>query len=145
MADTSPVAFIGGLELAFGGNEEEAGWWRTLLEGGSRTGEEFKASWQLLQREGEQICNFLSVEFEGALARGADNAEGLMEGENSRQEVTGQREELREAMLAKALKQHNDQAARPVRTYPQLDKLSTAWKLSLPGPTNGLSSSFSRR
>ena len=141
MVDTSPVAFIGGLELAFGGNEEEAGWWRTLLEGGSRTGEEFKASWQLLQREGEQICDFLSVEFEGALARGADNAEGLTEGESSRQEVTEQREELREAMLAKALKQHNDQAARPVRTYPQLDKLSTAWKLSLPGPTNGLSSS----
>ena len=112
-----------------------------MSEGGSRTGEEFKASWQSLQREGEQICNFLSVEFEGALARGADNAEGLMEGESSRQEVTGQREELREAMLAKALKQHNDQAARPVRTYPQLDKLSTAWKLSLPGPTNGLSSS----
>ena len=88
--------------------------------------EEFKASWQLLQREGEQICDFLSVEFEGALAKGAANAEGLMEGESSRQVVTEQREELREAMLAKALKQHNHQASRPVLAYPQLDKLSTA-------------------
>ena len=29
-------------------------------------------------------------------------------------------------------------SARPVRAYPQFDKLSTAWKLSLPGVTNGL-------
>ena len=105
------MAFIGGLELALSGNEEEAGWWRTLLEGGSRTGEEVEASWQ---REGEQIRDFLSVEFEGALAKGATNAEGLMEGESSRQVVTEQREELREAMLALALKQHNHQASCPV-------------------------------
>ena len=38
------------------------------------------------------------------------------------------------------VKQHNHKASRPVLAYPQLDKLSTAWKLSLPGPTNGLSS-----
>jgi hypothetical protein len=36
--------------------------------------------------------------------------------------------------------QHPDQLARPVRAYPQFDKLSTAWKLALPGPTNGLTS-----
>ena len=54
--------------------------------------------------------------------------------------MTEQREEWREALLAEALKQHSNQAARPVLAYPQLDKLSTAWKLSLPGPTTGLSS-----
>ena len=43
-------------------------------------------------------------------------------------------------MLAEALKQHGNRAARPVLAYPQFDKLSTAWKLSLPGPTTGLSS-----
>ena len=32
------------------------------------------------------------------------------------------------------------QTARPARAYPQLDKLTTAWKLSLPGPTTGLTS-----
>ena len=52
--------------------------------------------------------------------------------------LTVQREELREAVLAEALRRHGDQAARPVLAYPQLDKLSTAWKLGLPGPTNGL-------
>ena len=64
----------------------------------------------------------------------------LKEGGSSRQALTEQREELREAALAEALRRHHDQAARPVRAYPQLDKLSTAWKLALPGPTNGLSS-----
>ena len=54
--------------------------------------------------------------------------------------MTDQREEWREALLAEALKQHGNQAARPVLAYPQLDKLSTAWKLALPGPTTGLSS-----
>ena len=41
-------------------------------------------------------------------------------------------------MVREALVRHPDASARPVRTYPQFDKLSTAWKLSLPGVTNGL-------
>ena len=41
--------------------------------------------------------------------------------------------------MRQALNRHVDQSARPVLAYPQLDKLSTAWKLSLPGVTNGLS------
>ena len=49
--------------------------------------------------------------------------------------LTEQREELREAVLAEALRRHGAQAARLVLVYPQLDKLSTAWKLGLPGPT----------
>ena len=40
--------------------------------------------------------------------------------------------------MAEALRRYEDQAARPARAYPQFDKLSTAWKLGLPGPTNGL-------
>ena len=110
------------------------------MESRSRTGEEFGESWRALQREGEQICNFLSVEFDGAIAKGAENAEGLRDGASCRQIVTEQREEWREALLAEALKQHGDQAARPVLAYPQFDKLSTAWKLALPGPTMGMSS-----
>ena len=91
-----------------GGEEAEAGWWRTLVESRSRTGEEFGESWRALQREGEQICNFLSVEFDGAIAKGAENAEGLRDGASCRQIVTEQREEWREALLAEALKQHGD-------------------------------------
>ena len=52
--------------------------------------------------------------------------------------MTEQREELREAVLREALLRHPDKTARPSIAYPQLDKLSTAWKLGLPGPTSGL-------
>ena len=52
--------------------------------------------------------------------------------------MTEQREELKEAVLKEALLRHPDKTARPTTAYPQFDKLSTAWKLSLPGPTNGL-------
>ena len=59
-------------------------------------------------------------------------------GESCRQVLTKQREELKEAVMREALKRYPDVSARPVRAYPQFDMLSTAWKLSLPGPTNGL-------
>ena len=140
LEDTVQPAFIGGVEMALGGKEDEAGWRQNLLDSNCRTGTEFEASWRRLQLEGEQTCAFLSIEFSGTLALGPAAAMSLKEGGSSRQALTEQREELREAALAEALRRHHDQAARPVRAYPQLDKLSTAWKLALPGPTNGLSS-----
>ena len=42
---------------------------------------------------------------------------------------------MREAFLP-----HTDQMARSVIAYGQFDKISTAWELSLPGPTTGLTS-----
>ena len=138
LADTADLAFIGGVEMAYGGME--AGWWQNLQDSGCRTGTEFEASWKRLQSEGEQLCAFLNFDFTGTLAVGPAAAMSLKEGESSRQALTVQREELREAALGEALRKHSDQAARPVRAYPQFDKLSTAWKLSLPGPSNGLSS-----
>ena len=76
-----------------------------------------------------------NLELSGALSTGPGVAGSLSEGESSRQMLTEQREEMREAVLAEALRRHGAQAARPVLVYPQLDKLSTAWKLGLPGPT----------
>ena len=72
------------------------------------------------------------------MGTGPDVAAELGEGGSSRQMVTEQREELREAVLREALLRHPDQTARPTIAYPQLDKTSTAWKLGLPGPTTGL-------
>ena len=43
-------------------------------------------------------------------------------------------------VLSKALEAYPDQAARPVWVWPQMDKLSSAWLLALPGPQNGLTS-----
>ena len=140
-ADTSNTAFIGGVELALGVEEVEGegSWWRTLLDTDSRTAREYSICWQVLQREGELAATFLNLELTGALATGPAIVEQTRPGESCRQELTKEREELQEAVLREALMRHTDQSARPVNAYPQYDKLSTAWKLSLPGVTNGLS------
>ena len=104
----------------------------------SRTGQEFRAAWEELQREGEQCSTYLGKELEDSMAKGPDIAAELEEGQSSRQLLTEQREQLREAVLKEALLRHHDQTARPAIAYPQLDKLATAWKLSLPGPSTGL-------
>ena len=139
-ADTALTAFIGGVELALGGEEVEGegSWWRALLDSDSRTAREYSNCWDILQREGEQASGFLNLELTGALATGPAIVEQSRPGESCRQVVTKEREELKEAVLREALVRHPDQSARPVRAYPQFDKLSTAWKLSLPGVTNGL-------
>ena len=56
--------------------------------------------------------------------------------DSRRHALTEQFEELREAALREGLLRHGYRTARPVRTYLP----STAWKLSLPGFTNSLSS-----
>ena len=155
MLTTCPAAFIGGVEKSLpmfsgeqgicrqlqhqvgdGGMGEE--WWRTLQASNCRTGREFTESWTHLQMEGAQCANYLGIELGGLLAKGPAHATCLQPDSSCRQELTEQREELKEAVLKEALLQHPDQAARPVRFYPQLDRLSSAWKLSLPGPVNGL-------
>ena len=140
-ADTALTAFIGGVELALGEErvEGEVGWWRALMDTDSRTAREYSNCWDILLREGEQAATFLDVELTGALASGPAIVEQSRPGESCRQLLTMKREELKEAVLREALTRHPDKSARPVRAYPQLDKLSTAWKLSLPGVTNGLS------
>ena len=64
----------------------------------------------------------------------------LDKGCSSRQLLTEQREELREAVLREALLRHPNKTARPTVAYFQFDKLSTAWKLATPGPVNGMTS-----
>ena len=41
-------------------------------------------------------------------------------------------------MLSKALELYPDKLARPVMVWPQMDKLSSAWLLSYPGPHTGM-------
>ena len=88
--ETSPQAFIGGVEQALGGGEAEQGWWRTLLESGSRTGVEYGACWTQLQGEGQQIATFIGKELDGTLAAGAAVAEDGRAGASCRQALTVQ-------------------------------------------------------
>ena len=128
--------------LGGGGNGEQ--WWWAIQASDSRTGREFRECWETLQREGQQCCEYLGRDLGGVLETGPDIAVELDLGYSSWQLVTEQREELREAVLREALLRHPDQTARPAIAYPQLDKLSTAWKLGLPGPTNGLTTAVFR-
>ena len=128
--DEYPQAFIGGVEMALGGGEAEQGSWRTSLESGSRSGVGYGACWTKLQRGGQQIATFIGKELDRSLATGPAVVEDSRGGPSCRQALTGHCEELREAALRERFLGHGDQTARPVRAYPQLDRLSTAWKLS---------------
>ena len=87
------------------------------------------------------LCDYLGQDLDVPLAVSADAiCEGSIEG-STRKRITEQREMLWGSALSKALETHPNQLARPVMVWPQMDKLSTSWLLSLPGPNNGLTSS----
>ena len=154
--DLSPAAFIGAVEQVLpsftgikgicpqlahlvGSMEDEQTRWQTLLTSGCRTGRELGSAWEALQNEAQSMCDFTGIELEAPLSI---SAEGIGEGSSdgsTRKKTVDQRESLRGTALTKALERHENRAARPVWVWPQRDKLSSAWLLSLPGPQNGLS------
>ena len=156
-ADLSPAAFVGALEQTLpsftgergicpqlsylvGDMENANQRWGPLLQSGCRTGVELARAWELIQVEARGLVNFLEEELEGTLGVEVTGVgEGSVTG-STRKKVVEQREKLRGAVLSKALENHPDRQARPVMVWPQMDKLSSAWLLSYPGPHTGLSS-----
>ena len=57
----------------------------------------------------------------------------------TRGKIIEAREKTRAKLLSRALQQFRPQKARPVRSWRQRDKLSTAWLLCLPLPHTALS------
>ena len=146
-ADTSQAAFIGAVEqilpsfvgskavclqlMHLIGSMEE---WHTLITSCCRTGVEFSNAWNDLQNEAMTMCNFLDTGLEAALSVPVEGGgEGTEDG-STRKSIVEQRETLRGSVLNKALEMYSDQTVRPVLVWPQKDKLSSAWLLSLPGP-----------
>ena len=114
--------------------------WQTLLQSGCRTGAELASSWDTLQSEARDYCEYLGKDFEDPLSGTVESVGyGSTDG-STRGKLVRQREEFRGAALSRALELHYDQHARPVWVSPQLDKLSSSWLLALPGPTTGLTS-----
>ena len=84
LVETSPAAFVGGVEMSlphFTGEEgicalleDEVGRveglnrWSTFLTSASRTAQEFERSWSTLKQEAEECCTFLDKQLEGELA-----------------------------------------------------------------------------
>ena len=154
--ETSPVAFIGGLEQSLPhlvgsngvcknltsliGNMKSGAdsRWDQLIKSGCRTGNELLQSWKVLQTEAIQCSTYLCQELQEPLS---SKVEGLGNGSDdgsTRSELVQQREELRGAVLKEALSRMKGQRKRPVLAWLNRDKLTTSWLQCLPGP-NGLS------
>ena len=131
---------ITGGEETYGQDADHSTRWRLLVQSGCRCGRELEAAWNLLQTEAQQCTAYLGCELEGVLAQPVMAAGNGSTTGSTRRLVTEQREQLRGAVITRALQQHGDQRARPCIVWPQLDKCSAAWLLALPGPETGLSS-----
>ena len=156
MVETSPAAFIGGVEMSLPhftgvggicpilegviGIIEGGTRWSSFLTQESRTSREFKDAWLALRSEAAQYTSYLGKELEGPLAQEVESAGDCSTDGSTRRKIVQQRESLRHEVLDKALKEHPDRNARPVTAYLNFDKMSGAWLLALPGSMNGLSS-----
>ena len=126
------------------GDEDGAARWQGLLDSGAQTGVALANCWNSLQVEGQECCTYLEKELEEPLSSSlSDFGQGRTDG-STRALVVKQKEELREAVISKALRQHPNQAARPVWVFPQFDKQSQAWILATPNPHTFLPSPIFR-
>ena len=154
--DLSPAAFVGALEQALPGFGGEGGVcpqlgdlvgggdvgyrWQPLLDSDCRTGRELTRAWCIMQQEDRECSDFLGQEQVGVLAvQVAGAGQGSTDG-STRKQIVERRDVLRGLVLARALEIHPNQQSSPVLVWPQMDKLSSAWLLSLPGPCTGMSS-----
>ena len=107
--ETSPAAFIGGLEQSlphftgdrgicpqlggvrgdWTGQDERR--WQQLLESGCRTGREVAVSWGKLQGEARQCCTFLGQNIDGQLATEVEGIGGSSVDGSTRRAVVQQR------------------------------------------------------
>ena len=104
------------------------------MDSGCRAGVELAIAWEIIQTEARGLVDFLGEELEGSLAvKETGVGQGSVNG-STRKKVVEERDNLRGAVLVKALDNYPDRQARPVMAWPHMDKLSTAWLLSYPGP-----------
>ena len=153
--ETSPAAFIGGLEQALPHLTGDQGVckvltriigdcdgmlrWQQLLQSGCRTGQELARSWAEMQLEAQQCAGFLGQETRGPLTQPVEQAgDGCRTGA-TRGLLVSAREEVRAAVMKEAIPRIKaPQARRLVMAYKNRDKLTSAWVTCLPGP-EGLS------
>ena len=154
LAETSPAAFFGGVEMTVPfltgedgicpvledmmGTAGGCNRWETFLDSNCQTAREFSRAWGSLRLEAANCLNYLGKELEGPLESTVVEVGGNSVDGSTRRAVTQQREQLRHEVITLALQQHPDREARPVTVFPNFDKLSGAWLLALPTPTTGL-------
>ena len=160
LVETSPVAFIGGIEMSIpylvGVEGEEAichhlkhiigslegpERWRDFIEAGSRTSAEFSQSWKSLTKETNNMWTYLEKEPSGILNDSVLCVGGTSIDGSTRKKILEQREGLRHETLSKALALHHDREARPVMVFPNIsdDKSAGRWLLAIPSLDLGMS------
>ena len=97
-------------------------------------------SWAALRREAEEGAAWLGEEVTGHLTVDAASArEGCCTGA-TRAKIVEHRERMMGRLLEEGLLHHQNQETRPVWSWPERDKLSSQWLLSLPGQDSSLTS-----
>ena len=111
-----------------------------MLDSGSKLGQELGNSWVALQQEAEARAAWLGEELTGPLTVNAASAgEGCCTGD-TRAKVVDYRERMMGRLIKEGLLHHHNQETRAVWSWPERDKLSSQWLLSLPGHDSSLTS-----
>ena len=114
--------------------------WEVMISSGCRLGQEFREAWEVLKREASQCAEWLDEELDGALAQPVRGAGiGCVTGA-TRKLVVEQLEKMWGKVLKTSLDHQADRRVRPVMSWTQRDKLSSAWLLALPAGDTCLSS-----
>ena len=114
--------------------------WRALLRSGCKLGQEFRYAWEALKGEAVSCSEWLAVELEGSLGHQAEGAGMGCETLGMRKTVVEQTEKIWSKVVMKCLEMHPDRRSRAVRSWPERDKLSSAWLLALPTGETAISS-----
>ena len=160
LQETSPAAFIGGVEQAIPymlgldgkpglcpqladlvGRVEGPQRWAHFLGARSRTAQEFEESWTSISGEAASIHQYLGTELTGVLAEPVAGDGGESCSGSIRRLIVEQRESLRHQLLTTALRRHRDRQARPVTVHQNVanDKVAGRWLLNCPSPDLGFS------
>ena len=113
-----------------------------MLASGCREGEELRRVWNLMRREEQLAATWLDVEVQENLNAQVENLGGTSCDGSTRGKVSEERDKTWANLIKKGLENHpkQDRTNRPVWSWLQRDKLSSAWLQALPGPDTSMSS-----
>ena len=134
--DTFPV------EECFGEEAADDQRWRVMLESGSREGAELRRVWQTLKEEEQQAAVWLGREVQESLSVQVESVGGNSCDGSTRGKISEEGDKTWANLITKSLESHprQDRTNRPVWSWLQRDKLSSAWLQALPGPDTSMSS-----
>ena len=113
-----------------------------MLNSGCREGFELKRVWTKMKLEEEQAATWLGIEMQENLSVRVESVGGSSCDGSTRGKISEERDKTWAKLIVKGLGDHpqQDRSNRPVWSWLQRDKLSSAWLQSLPGPDTSLTS-----